>query len=183
MCYNYNTRKTCKIKGGTNMAICENCGREYDISEDKDKFNSIYSMDIDNIIQDMCFDCASSTIESQGDFRDCDNCGKRFDFNDADDDFVSEYGTSLDDGHFNGCLCFECANSAWEDREYYEVCENCGIRFHVGEADSKFESECGEYHLENGSRYDYGDLLCADCALEKVREEHERLEEEGFFDD
>lgn len=169
------------------MAICENCGQEYDVSEANDSFNSIYRMDNDNIIQDMfgqylCFGCASSEMESQGDFYDCDNCGKRFDVNDANEDFESEYGTSLNDGHFNECLCFECAQSAWEDREYYEECENCGIRFHVGEADSKFESECGEYHLENGSRSDYGDLLCADCALDKVREEYERLEEEGFFD-
>ena len=164
------------------MAICENCGREYDISEDKDKFNSIYSMDNDDIIQDMCFDCASSTIESQCDVKECDNCGKRFDFDEDNNDFMSEHEISLDYG-FNECLCLNCANSAYEDGEYYKECENCGTRFHVGEADSQFENECGEYHLEDGSRYDYGDWLCADCALEKVREEYEKLEEEGFFDD
>lgn len=164
------------------MAICENCGMEYDISEAKDKFNSIYSMDNDDIIQDNCFDCASSIIESQCDVKKCDNCGKRFDFFEDNLDFMSEHEISLYSG-FNECLCLNCANSAFEDREYYEECENCGTRFHVGEADSQFENECGEYHLEDGSRYDYGDKLCADCALDKVREEYEGLVESGFFDD
>ena len=174
------------------MAICENCGTEYDEIEANDEFNNIYRMDNDNIIQDMfgqdlCFECASFEIESQGNFEKCDNCGKRFDVDEAERDFECEYGTSLNRfGHFNERLCFECAKSAWEDREYYDECENCGTRFHVGDADSQFENECGDYGLVDGSRSDISDLiLCADCALNVARERYEEYQKEHpeYFND
>lgn len=174
------------------MAICENCGMEYDVSEANDKYNSIYRMDNDNIIQEMfgqnlCFDCASSEIESQSTFKDCDNCGKRFDVNEDELEFEAEYGTSINsNGHFNEFLCYECAKSAWEDREYYEECENCGTRFHVGSADSQFENECSDYGLVDGSRSEISDLiLCADCALDAAREKYEEYKKEHpeYFSD
>lgn len=157
------------------MAICEECGMEYDISEAKDKFNSIYSMDNDDIIQDNCFDCASSIIESQCDVRECKCCGKRFDVDDADEEFMSETnGMSLKNGnHFNKFLCFECAKKAFEDKEYYDFCEKCGSRFHVGEADLQFADDCIDNNLDRNSRSEISDLiLCAKCALEKVLEDN-----------
>lgn len=164
------------------MAICTECKKEYDIIEDKAKFNRIYSTDCDAIIQDYCFNCASSINEAQNDVRVCENCGKRFYFNEDDEDFMLEHETFLDGGYFNKCLCGKCAEEAMEFDDYYETCSNCGKRFHVGEHNLRFENECGEYHLENGCRDYYGDgNLCADCALDAARKGYEESPE--YFDD
>lgn len=117
----------------------------------------------------------------------CDNCEKRFDIDEAEENFEYEFGTSLSyDNHFNGCLCFECAKEAWENQEYYETCEKCNTRFHVDDADSEFEKECGNYGLVDGSRSEISDLiLCADCALDIAREQYEEYQKEypEYFDD
>lgn len=117
----------------------------------------------------------------------CENCGNRFNVDEAEENFLSEYGTSLTYGnHFNECLCFECANEAWEDREYYEVCEKCGTRFLVVDADSQFENESGDYGLVDTARDDISELiLCANCALDIAREQYEEYQKENpeYFDD
>ena len=114
----------------------------------------------------------------------CDCCGKRFDVDEANEDFECEYGMDLTNGnHFNERLCFECAKEAFEDKEYYDFCEKCGKRFHIGDDDLRFENECGEYHLDYGVRSEISELiLCADCALDAAREQYEELEKSGFFD-
>ncbi len=110
----------------------------------------------------------------------CSCCGKEYDVDEAEEEFESEYGMSLNSGnHFDGSFCFECAKDAFEDNEYYDFCESCGTRFHVGDANLQFANECGEYGLVDGSRSEISDLiLCADCALDAARENYEEFKKE-----
>ena len=117
----------------------------------------------------------------------CDNCGKKFKLSEAEDDFETAYGMSLKYGnHFNQCLCFECADRAMEEHDYYEECEKCGKRFHVCDDDEQFEEECGEYGLIDASRsYMSNLILCAECALDKARIQYEEYQKEHpeYFED
>lgn len=117
----------------------------------------------------------------------CEICGKEYDEDEAQEEFERECDRDLKNGnHFNECLCFECARDAIEENNFYDFCEECGARFHVGEADLEFEDKCGEYHLIDSARMDISTkILCADCALDVAREDYERLIEEDpdYYDD
>ena len=95
----------------------------------------------------------------------CDVCGKRFNADKAEEDFQAELGMSLIyDDHFDKTLCFKCAMEAFENKEYYEVCENCGKRFNVIEELTQLQMTTNDYSLDTS---DFDSILCAECAYEE----------------
>lgn len=116
----------------------------------------------------------------------CEWCDNLFDPDEAEYYFENEtYNLSY--SNVEKCLCGECAVKAIDDKVdgvYFETCENCGRKFDMIEDEWKFEN-----HFSWDSGADLRDnwdeqILCADCAIEKVEMEiEEERRKNGDVDD
>lgn len=99
------------------MAICEFCGKEFDIEEAADDFNCEFTyLTYGNFTKCLCFDCASTAIREQQEdvyYERCENCGRTFDLIEDEVSFSNHFdwssGTRLQDHWKNGVLCADCA--------------------------------------------------------------------------
>lgn len=103
----------------------------------------------------------------------CDNCGKRFDLKFEEEEFAMETGMSLKNGnHFDKKLCAECAIEAYQNKEYYDNCENCGKHFYVRSELDELRMQKNNYDIDFS---DMGEILCAECAYEKLSDLEEGI--------
>ena len=103
----------------------------------------------------------------------CEWCGNTFDKRDAEDIFETEiFGLSY--GNIRKCLCGICSVAAINDEVdgiYFEMCEECGVKFDLMDAQDEFTSN---FSWESGTELrDYwkDKILCSDCALKLARHE------------
>lgn len=98
----------------------------------------------------------------------CDQCGKEFDQDEAEYAFESNVDSSIPVSYdrLNRCLCGECAIEAYENGQYFEICECCGKQFFPEDEVLNFEQQVS-HKVTDAEMDEYG-ILCADCAASKV---------------
>ena len=92
----------------------------------------------------------------------CEECNEEFDYEYAEGLFAEE-NPLRNFENFRRCLCSECANMMLEDMvegEYFEICDNCGVKFDFAEASHEFETVSGGVELTEISY-----TLCPRCAM------------------
>lgn len=112
--------------------------------------------------------------------KECEYCHKEFDYDEDMEEFETECSTSREG--LRKTLCASCAIEAFENGEdgvYFETCEICGKTFDYALADSEFNENMSP---ENGTclrDYWSDHIRCAECALDAVQDEYNRLEDES----
>lgn len=108
------------------MAICEWCGKEFDLQDAEDEFESgTFKLAYSNVRKCLCGSCSVEAIEDEVDgvyFETCEECGKEFDLaeesGEFDSNFSWENGTSLRDYWDEKILCCDCALKVAEQDEF-----------------------------------------------------------------
>ena len=107
--------------------ICERCGKDFDIEEEREEFELETVKSYDNLERNLCASCAINAIESLESgiyFEYCSRCGKKYDPIDAECEFQSmhtnDYGTyaSISD-MTSEFLCLDCALDEYNNTEEY----------------------------------------------------------------
>lgn len=99
------------------MAVCEWCGKEFDLQEAEYEFESeTFMLSYDNLHKSLCGSCAVKAIEDEVDgvyYEICEECGKEFDMIEDsckfDSHFTGYSGTELRDYWKDKILCCDCA--------------------------------------------------------------------------
>lgn len=104
----------------------------------------------------------------------CERCGKKYNYDEEVEEF--DYYRSFSYDNFNIKVCAECAKEiidAEEDGVYFETCECCGKEFDVFEEEYEFSSR-----TNGDSLLDMEEILCCECAMDKLEEDREYDEDE-----
>lgn len=98
------------------MAVCEWCGKNFDIDFERDTFEIETNLCYQNLRKCLCGECAIQAIEDEVDgvyFEVCDRCSKTFDLIEDMGKFDSNFpwynGTRLRDHWRTEILCADCA--------------------------------------------------------------------------
>ena len=98
------------------MAVCEWCGKEFDVDFDGDTFEMETNLCYQNLRKCLCGDCAIQAIDDEVDgiyYETCERCGKTFDLIEDMGRFDSNFpwynGTRLRDHWRSEILCADCA--------------------------------------------------------------------------
>lgn len=105
----------------------------------------------------------------------CDRCGKEYDPDYDEGEFMND-NWLLSYSNVQGNLCSDCATAAIEDKEdgiYFETCECCGKHFDLILEENVFDSNFPWFNGTSLRDYWQGGIICADCAIEKSKQEEE----------
>ena len=99
------------------MAICEECGKEYDVEYDSEEFTCSVGMELEGMHFDkhLCCECAEQAIESGEYYDESEKCGKRF--------YVEEANEAFD----NECPDYHLVGSSRSDFCELILCGDCAV--------------------------------------------------------
>lgn len=104
------------------MPICEWCGKEFDLDDASDEFESeTHLLSYQNLKKCLCGECSVQVIEDKVDgiyYETCEKCGKHFDLITEETEFERNFNwydsLSLRDFWEDGILCSDCAYEVFE---------------------------------------------------------------------